>query len=107
MPGDARQAERPRNYGQAERNRNPGQPSPTGEKQMNDLINRLREGQPGERQGKREARCELHSLLYEAAAEIERLMKECRSPPLPLPSRPPPNGTHSQEYICQTRITAA
>jgi hypothetical protein len=40
---------------------------------MDDLIHRLREDQPGERQGKREARCELHSLLHEAAAEIERL----------------------------------
>ena len=40
---------------------------------MDDLIYRLREDQPGECQGKREARCELHSLLYEAAAEIERL----------------------------------
>jgi len=42
---------------------------------MDDLIYRLREDQPGERQGKREARCELHSLLQEAALEIEHLRK--------------------------------
>lgn len=40
---------------------------------MNDIVERLRDDQPGERQAKREARMELGGLLTEAADEIEKL----------------------------------
>lgn len=44
---------------------------------MNDLIERLRDDQPSERQMHREARIVLHSLLIESANEIERLRDKC------------------------------
>jgi hypothetical protein len=40
---------------------------------MSDLIERLRNAQPGERQGKHQPRMELWGLLTEAANEIEAL----------------------------------
>jgi hypothetical protein len=40
---------------------------------MTDLVERLRDDQPGERQPVREARMELGGLLTEAANEIEAL----------------------------------
>jgi predicted component of type VI protein secretion system len=47
---------------------------------VSDIVERLRDDQPGERQAKREARMELGGLLTEAADEIEKLraaLKEC------------------------------
>lgn len=43
---------------------------------MNDIVERLRDDQPGERQAKREARMELGGILTEAADEIEKLRVE-------------------------------
>jgi hypothetical protein len=40
---------------------------------MSDIVDRLRDDQPGERQCVREARMDLGGLLMEAADEIERL----------------------------------
>ncbi len=40
---------------------------------MSDIVERLRDDQPGERQCVREARMELGGLLMEAADEIEKL----------------------------------
>jgi len=47
---------------------------------MTDIVERLRDDQPGERQCVREARMDLGGLLMEAADEIEKLraaLKEC------------------------------
>jgi len=47
---------------------------------MSDIVDRLRDDQPGERQCVREARMDLGGLLMEAADEIEKLraaLKEC------------------------------
>jgi hypothetical protein len=38
-----------------------------------DIVTRLREHDPTDRQARREARIELHTLLHDAATEIERL----------------------------------
>ena len=43
---------------------------------MSDIVDRLRDDQPGERQCVREARMDLGGLLMEAAAEIEKLRAE-------------------------------
>lgn len=43
---------------------------------MSDIVERLRDDQPGERQCVREARMDLGGLLMEAADEIERLRAE-------------------------------
>ena len=40
---------------------------------MSDIVDRLRDDQPGERQCVREARMDLGGLLMEAADEIEKL----------------------------------
>ena len=40
---------------------------------MSDIVDRLRDDQPGERQCVREARMDLGCLLMEAADEIEKL----------------------------------
>lgn len=45
---------------------------------MSDIVERLRDDQPGERQAKREARMELGGLLMEAADEIEKLRAALR-----------------------------
>ena len=46
---------------------------------MSDIVDRLRDDQPGERQCVREARMDLGGLLMEAAAEIERLRAALQS----------------------------
>jgi hypothetical protein len=43
---------------------------------MSDIVERLRDDQPGERQCVREARMDLGGLLMEAADEIEKLRAE-------------------------------
>jgi hypothetical protein len=43
---------------------------------MSDIVDRLRDDQPGERQCVREARMDLGGLLMEAADEIEKLRRE-------------------------------
>lgn len=43
---------------------------------MSDIVERLRDDQPGERQCVREARMDLGGLLIEAADEIEKLRAE-------------------------------
>jgi low affinity Fe/Cu permease len=45
---------------------------------MSDIVERLRDDQPGERQCVREARMDLGGLLMEAANEIERLRAALR-----------------------------
>lgn len=46
---------------------------------MSDIVERLRDDQPGERQAKREARMELGGLLMEASDEIEKLREKCNT----------------------------
>jgi len=46
---------------------------------MSDIVERLRDDQPGERQRVREARMDLGCLLMEAADEIEKLRAERRA----------------------------
>lgn len=43
---------------------------------MNDIVERLRDDQPNDRQRQREARMDLGGLLMEAADEIEKLRAE-------------------------------
>jgi len=45
---------------------------------MSDIVERLRDDQPGERQRVREARMDLGGLLMEAADEIEKLREALR-----------------------------
>jgi hypothetical protein len=46
---------------------------------MSDIVERLRDDQPGERQCVREARMDLGCLLMEAADEIEKLREVLRA----------------------------